>query len=125
MAKSERVPPLVTNLILAVSLIVIWVAFAPARLGGKVAYVIVNGISMEPHYHFGDLTIMREATSYQVGDVVTYRDAEMQAYVIHRIISIDQDHYVLQGDNNSWIDAYQPTNKEIIGKLWIYVPKLG
>jgi len=125
MTKTWHFPAVVSNLILAVSLLAIWVAFAPARLGGKVAYVIVNGISMEPGYHLGDLTIMRKAASYQVGDVVTYRDAKMQAYVIHRIIGVEQNQYVLQGDNNSWIDAYRPTNEEIIGKLWIYIPKLG
>jgi signal peptidase I len=125
MAKSGRIPTIVTNLILVVSLMATWLTFAPARLGGKVSYVIVNGISMEPRYHLGDLTIMRKAAMYHVGDVVTYRDAEMNAYVIHRIIGVDQNHYILQGDNNSWIDAYRPTNEEIIGKLWIYIPKLG
>lgn len=123
--KTMRFPALLMNMILAVSLVAIWAAFAPASLGGKVAYVIVNGVSMEPGYHLGDLTIMRRAASYEVGDIVTYRDAEMQAYVIHRIIGIDQDQYVLQGDNNSWIDAYRPTNEEIVGKLWIYIPKVG
>jgi signal peptidase I len=122
---TPRATAVVINTILAFSLVAIWVAFAPTRLGGKVTYVIVNGISMEPGYHLGDLTIMRKAATYQVGDVVTYRDAEMNAYVIHRIIKVDQDRYVLQGDNNSWIDAYHPTNQEIIGKLWIHIPKLG
>jgi signal peptidase I len=125
MGNTRHPTTLVTNLILAASLAMIWVAFAPAKLGGKAAYVIVNGISMEPGYHLGDLTVMRKAGTYQVGEVVTYHDAEMNAYVIHRIIGIDQNHYVLQGDNNSWIDAYRPTNEEIIGKLWIYIPKVG
>src|SRR5215213_1132541 len=125
MTKPGRIPAVVTNLMLVLSLIGIWLAFAPTRLGGKVSYVIVNGISMEPSYHLGDLTIMRKVATYQVGDVVTYRDAEMEAFVIHRIIRLDRAHYVLQGDNNSWIDAYRPTNEEIIGKLWIYIPKLG
>ena len=125
MANSGRLPAIVTNLILVVSLIAIWLAFAPVRLGGKVSYVIVNGISMEPRYHLGDLTIMRKTATYQVGDVVTYHDTEMNAYVIHRIIGLDREQYVLQGDNNSWIDAYRPTNEEIIGKLWIHIPKLG
>src|SRR5688572_1474569 len=111
--------PAISNIILAVSLVAIWIAFAPATLGGKVSYVIVNGISMEPGYYLGDLTIMRKAATYQVGDVVTYHDAEMQAYVIHRIIGVDQDRFILKGDNNSWIDAYRPTHEEIIGKLWI------
>jgi signal peptidase I len=125
MGTTRHTSAVVTNLILAVSLVMLWLAFAPESLGGRVTYVIVNGISMEPGYHLGDLTIMRKASNYQVGDVVTYRDAEMNAYVIHRIIGVDQGHYVLQGDNNSWIDAYRPTNEEIIGKLWIYIPKLG
>ena len=125
MSKSLHIPAILANMLLAISLVLLWVAFAPARLGGQVAYVIVNGISMEPGYHLGDLTIMRKANSYKIGDIVTYRDADMQAYVIHRIIRVEQDHYVLQGDNNSWIDAYRPTNEEIIGKLWIYIPKLG
>ena len=120
-----HIPAILANMLLAISLVLLWVAFAPARLGGQVAYVIVNGISMEPGYHLGDLTIMRKANSYKIGDIVTYRDADMQAYVIHRIIRVEQDHYVLQGNNNSWIDAYRPTNEEIIGKLWIYIPKLG
>jgi signal peptidase I len=125
MGKSWKLPSIISNIILVVSLIALWIAFAPANLGGQVSYVIVNGISMEPGYHLGDLTIMRKASTYDVGDVVTYRDAEMQAYVIHRIIGVEQDHFVLKGDNNSWIDAYRPTHKEIIGKLWIYIPKLG
>ena len=125
MRKSWNLSAIVTNIILVVGLAAIWIAFAPASLGGKVSYVIVNGISMEPGYHLGDLTIMRKAATYQVGDVVTYRDTEMQAYVIHRIIGVDQDHFILKGDNNSWIDAYRPTYEEIIGKLWIFIPKLG
>lgn len=125
MGISWRSPTVVANIILVVSLVMIWFVLAPTSLGGQVTYVIVNGVSMEPGYHLGDLTIMRKAATYQVGDVVTYRDAEMEAYVIHRIIGADQDHYVLQGDNNSWIDAYRPTRAEIIGKLWIYIPRLG
>jgi signal peptidase I len=125
MKKSWSSSTVVTNLILVLSLAAMWIAFAPASLGGQVSYVIVNGISMEPDLHLGDLTILRKASTYQVGDVVTYQDAEMQAYVIHRIIGVDQDHFILKGDNNSWIDAYRPTHEEIIGELWIFIPKLG
>src|ERR1044072_8844664 len=125
MINPRQIISLVINLILAIGLIAIWAAFAPARLGGKVAYVMVNGISMEPHFHYGDLTILRKADSYQLGDIVTYHDTDLHAYVIHRIIATDRKHYVLKGDNNSWIDAYRPTNEEILGKLWLYIPKIG
>ena len=105
--------------------IVVWLMFAPVKLGGQATYVIVDGTSMEPNFHLGDLAIVREALSYQVGDIVTYHDAQLNANVIHRIIGVNQDHFILKGDNNSWIDAYQPTRDEIIGKLWIHVPNLG
>jgi hypothetical protein len=49
----------------------------------------------------------------------------MGAYIIHRIIAIERDHYIFKGDNNSWIDTYRPTRAELIGKLWIHMPKLG
>jgi hypothetical protein len=63
---------------------------------------------------------------YQVGDAVVYRNQGMGGKnVFHRIIEINIDRYVLQGDNNSWIDSYQPTNGEVIGKLWIHIPRGG
>jgi signal peptidase I len=87
--------------------------------------VMVNGISMEPGYHTGDLVIVRATRTYQVGDVVAYRDTKMGAYVIHRIIAIEQGQYILKGDNNSWIDAYRPTDDEIVGRQWVHAPKAG
>jgi signal peptidase I len=113
------------NILIVAGLVAIWIAFAPVNLGGQISYVLVNGTSMEPGFHPGDLAIVRLADDYQVGDVVTYRNAEIGANVIHRIIAIDQDHFVIKGDNNDWVDGYQPTRDEIIGKLWIHLPKLG
>lgn len=125
MKQSQLGPSIFFNLILFTGLVVLWIAFAPAKIGGKASYVMVNGISMEPGYHSGDLVIVRKAPAYQVGDVVTYRDAEMRAFVIHRIIGIEQGQFILKGDNNSWIDPYQPTHAEIAGKQWIHAPKAG
>lgn len=125
MTKSLRFPTLAINLTLLALLAAGWLFFVPTRLGGQAVYVIVNGISMEPNYHSDDLVIMRQAPSYAVGDVVAYRDADMGAYVIHRIIALDQERYILQGDNNSWIDGYHPAKSEILGKHWLYLPQGG
>ncbi len=125
MKQTQRWSSIFFNLILFVGLVVVWIIFAPAKIGGQASYVMVNGISMEPNYHTGDLVIVRKAEIYQVGDVVTYRDAEMGAYVIHRIVSIEQGQFVIKGDNNSWIDAYHPALNEIAGRQWIYAPKAG
>jgi signal peptidase I len=125
MPKFPRLPVVVINFIMVVSLAAIWIAFAPAKIGGQASYVMVNGNSMEPGFHLGDLAIVKTASTYSVGEIVTYHDAQMNASIIHRIIGVEQGHYVLKGDNNSWIDAYRPTQEEIIGKLWIYAPQLG
>src|SRR5450759_221109 len=102
-----------------------WVVFSPSQLGGQAIYVIVNGNSMEPQFHLGDLVIAHAAPGYQVGDIVVYRNAELKRLVFHRIIAFNLELFTLKGDNNYWIDSYQPTPAEIIGKYWILVPNAG
>ncbi len=102
-----------------------WVVFAPNQLGGQSVYVIINGNSMEPRFHYGDLVIAHRASDYQVGDIVVYRNADLKNLVFHRIIGLNLDHFVLKGDNNHWTDSYQPTREELLGKLWIYLPNAG
>jgi signal peptidase I len=125
MPKFPRLPVIMINFIMLVGVAAVWVAFAPVNIGGQVSYVMVNGNSMEPGFHKDDLAVVKAASVYNVGDIVTYHDAIMGASVIHRIIGVEQDHYILKGDNNSWIDAYRPIQDEIIGKLWIHVPQFG
>lgn len=109
---------------LLVALACLWVFFAPAQFGGQASYVIVAGASMKPQLQFGDLAIVRQTPLYQVGDVVTYRHP-IAGPIIHRIIEQNGDRYILKGDANDWIDSHSPTQEEIIGKLWIHLPRLG
>jgi signal peptidase I len=102
-----------------------WVLFAPPQLGGQTTMVIVDGSSMEPGYHQGDLIIVRNADFYQIGDIVAYKHLQMGKYVIHRIIGEELNRFVLQGDNNTWTDGFKPSQSEIIGKSWIHIPKFG
>ena len=113
MKKIGSTPAFAVNFIMVISLIAMWIVFAPTRIGGRASYVIINGNSMEPGFHRGDLVIVQTASKYEVGDIVTYSDAKMGAYVIHRIIETKQDYFILKGDNNSWIDAYHPTRNEL------------
>ncbi len=103
----------------------LWVGFAPIQLGGQAVYVIIVGNSMEPGIHSGDLVIARPAPDYQVGDIVTYHNPEMGRLVLHRIIGQESGRFIFQGDNNSWVDAYQPIREELIGKAWMQIPSAG
>ena len=100
-------------------------ALWPARLGGTVTYVSTHGSSMEPLFRQGDLAVVRSAGSYRVGDVVAYRSRLVDAVVLHHVVALDHGRYVLKGDNNSWLDAERPTASDLIGRLWLRVPRAG
>ena len=102
-----------------------WLLFAPTQLGGNVEYVIISGNSMEPGIRQNDLFLVRAADHYQIGDAVAYRHAGLDRVVFHRIIDGNSLHYTLQGDNNTWLDSYQPSQAEIIGKQWLHIPRAG
>lgn len=108
-----------------VMMIAMWLAFAPVQAGGMASYIIVIGNSMEPNFHIGDLVIVHEEAQYQVGDAVVYKNRELENFVFHRIISQSMGRFTLKGDNNTWTDTYQPAREELLGKLWLHIPKGG
>jgi signal peptidase I len=105
--------------------ITIWIAFAPVQAGGQAAYIVVIGKSMEPNFHLGDMLIVKQKSHYVIGDVVAYKNMQMNSNVFHRIIGQEGTRYILKGDNNAWVDTYKPLPEEVIGKLWIYLPGAG
>ena len=98
----------------------------PSSLGGCTTLTIVSGHSMEPLYYTGDLVVSR-CGGYQVGDIVVYNPPDVGgARVIHRIIGGNgEDGWVMQGDNNDFVDPWQPTNDRVLGKAVLHVPQLG
>ena len=85
--------------------------FWPAQLGGATTYVSTHGISMEPGFSTGDLAVLRPADSYEVGDVVAYHAQSLDTVVMHRIVAVEGDRFVFQGDNNDWLDEDRPTDR--------------
>ncbi len=116
--------PLLSGIFL-VLVILAWALFLPIQFGGAAAYVIVNGASMEPLYHSGDLVIVRRETSYGVGDIVTYYSADLDSYVIHRVVAVKDGTFTFKGDNNAWLDPEKPTTDQLIGKAWLHIPGIG
>lgn len=102
-----------------------WHFFAPSNIGGSTRYVVTSGVSMQPHFHTGDLAIVRPASNYKVGDVVAYHSTLLHVTVLHRIIARQGNRYVFKGDNNNFIDPVKPTRTELLGKLWIHLPHGG
>jgi len=117
--RAARISALVALLLAAV-----WL-FWPLALGGGTTYVTTHGVSMEPRFHTGDLAILRTESAYTAGDVVAYRSVSLDTVVMHRIVSVDGDRFVIQGDNNSWLDPDQPSSNLVLGKLWLRIPQGG
>lgn len=113
-----------TSAVAALVLAAAWF-FWPVQLGGATTYVVTNGISMEPAFSTGDLAVLRPADSYEVGDVVAYHSELLNTKVMHRIVAVEGDRFVLQGDNNDWLDEDRPSEEEILGKLFRQVPQGG
>lgn len=114
----------ISSALLLVGMATAWMIFAPMQFGGLVAYVIVNGNSMQPLYQQGDLVVVHRADEYQVGDIVTYRNPDIGP-VIHRIIGQQGDQFILKGDHNTWTDSFLPASADIIGKAWIQLRGVG
>lgn len=117
------VQPISSALLLFV-MALLWVLFAPAEFGGQSSYVMVAGASMEPTLSMGDLVLIKRSPTYDVGDIATYQHP-FAGPIIHRIIERDGDSYIFQGDNNTWIDSFEPTANEIMGELWLHLPGKG
>lgn len=83
--------------------------------------VVLSG-SMEPELSVGDLIIVVKADDYAVGDVIVFQSG--QSAVVHRIVSIDGEDVVTQGDANNAAD--EPINvKSIKGRVKTSIPGVG
>ena len=103
----------------------IWLLLAPPALGGRTSYVVTSGISMEPLFRTGDLALVRTQSSYAVGEIVAYRSPTLGEVILHRIHSVDARGFRTEGDNNSWLDPDTVRPEEILGRLWLHVPRVG
>lgn len=102
-----------------------WVLLAPPALGGKTIYSFTYGTSMLPLLEKGDLVVVRKTSSFKVGDVALYENLDLKRHVLHRVLRVDGDRYTLQGDNNDFVDTFQPSQQEMLGTLWFSVGGVG
>ena len=102
-------------------------ALLPARLGGRTMFVVVQGRSMEPTFHSGDLLFTRRTNAFSVGDVAVYRvpDGEGGAghLIVHRlqrpldVASASGDiRWEIKGDSRQTPDATQPTTRQLLAR---------
>ena len=111
---------------MAAALFAMW----PQSFGGKVAYVKVDGHSMDPTFHMGDLALVEKQSTYRIGDPVAYRIPKGEfgagALVIHRLIGGDGFHgYITKGDNRTIKDEWHPRDSDVVGRVRFDIPRAG
>jgi signal peptidase I len=122
-------PPHLRSCLISATLVVLavaaWLVLAPTQIGGETTYVTTSGISMAPRFHSGDLAVVRPADRYGVGQIVAYRSPMLHTVVLHRIIAVKGDRYILKGDNNDFVDPTRPVRAQVVGKLSMRVAHGG
>src|SRR3989344_1114929 len=113
-------------LVIAV-LVIIFVAFWPAQLGGDTQFLIVQGNSMLPTILPGSFVVIKDSPPYQIGDIVAWvqREGTAQKTIVHRIIGEEERGFIIQGDNNPKKDPGFPTEEDIIGRVVFATPYVG
>jgi signal peptidase len=92
----------------------------PALFGIRQA-VVMSG-SMEPAVEIGDLIVIRLQNKYREGDIITYFDK--QRLVTHRVMSVQSDQLLTQGDANNTPDSPIDT-KQVLGRMIIRLPHVA
>jgi len=115
------------KLIFVIALIPLAVYFWPSALGGTAGFLIVQGNSMLPTILPGSLVVIKQAESYYIDDIVAYEEGAdfRNKVVVHRILDITEDGFLIKGDNNPKKDLGFPTQDQILGKVVFSTPYVG
>ncbi|MFH1598280.1 MAG: signal peptidase I [Patescibacteria group bacterium] len=88
-------------------------------------YTVSSG-SMEPSLKVGSLAVVRPADTYQIEDIVTFRDSQnSKKTTTHRIVSITGQSFETKGDANEEKDLQTVAQSNIVGKVRFTIPYVG
>lgn len=87
------------------------------------AIVTVLSGSMEPEFFPGDLLVVHAQEPYRVGEIVTYQ--AQGTFVTHRIVGLDGENFLTQGDANNAPDGQPVSQSQIHGKVRLIIPGVG
>ncbi|OHA88894.1 MAG: signal peptidase I [Candidatus Zambryskibacteria bacterium RIFCSPHIGHO2_02_FULL_43_14] len=105
--------------------------FAPLLpIKGNIEIKIVKSGSMEPFIKTGSIVVIKPASVYNVGDIITFgEDSSISYPTTHRIISIseiqDKILYQAKGDANEEPDPTSVKKNDVIGKVIFTAPNVG
>ena len=81
----------------------------------------IASASMEPELYVDDVILVKLNADFEVNDIISFHDED--AIVTHRVIAINGESIIVQGDNNNTVDAPVKAD-EVIGKVVKVYPEL-
>jgi len=132
-SKIKKVLSIIANIILVLLIIVgIIVGIALLPINNNYKLLAVTSGSMEPAISVGSLAIIKPASVYQTGDIITFGKPNAisdKETTTHRIQSISEQNgtkiYTTKGDANNTADSQTVTEKQIVGKYRFSIALLG
>ncbi len=106
-------------------LLMLCLAFVILVLAGKLRVFTVLSGSMAPAIPAGSIAVSVPYDSYQVGDIVTFRQDSGKVTVTHRIAGRSGNVFVTKGDANKTRDPQTVLPSSILGKTVAIVPLAG
>ncbi len=86
----------------------------------------ISTTSMEPAYHKGDAVLVRpRKRAVLPGDVITFRLSASSPVMTERVVSVDGEHIVTKGDNETAAAQTQVTPAMVIGHAVSRLPNVG
>ena len=85
---------------------------------------IVSSGSMEPAVKTGSLVVVLPSSSYNIGDIVTYKTGPKDT-TTHRLVAADAGQYKTAGDANNAPDTGIVTGEQILGRVVYALPQAG
>lgn len=110
----------ITGWVLTVVFVCVLVLAWPLAWGGRFSWTVVSGISMEPTFYTGDLTLAYKTNDYEVGDIIVYTVTfdDKTGAIIHRVVEVlPSGGYKTKGDNNDFIDPWVAQPQNIRGEV--------
>ena len=77
-----------------------------------------NGLSR------GDLLLVVKPENPKIGDILIYRKFGSDFTIVHRLVKIESNGYIVKGDNNHVADPFV-AKEYVVGKVVFAVPVLG
>ena len=121
--RSLGVPKWAGTLLLIVLLLPFLLFAVPQAIGADHGFVILSG-SMEPALSPGDVVIISDSASVQIGDVITF-DGGDTVPITHRIIGVEDGQYITKGDANENADGAAVSPANVLGRVVLTIPLVG